>query len=97
MAQAVKIARANLTVATGQVILKSTRRHSWESRRRCGLAGDLEPQAPLGRIAQLGRDQQHLFLARSVPRDCGRDPDAVPAVRGCERAERLPGFRARSL
>src|SRR5262249_43555796 len=57
-------------------------------------------RAALPRQRELGRNHHHLFLDGSEPRHCGRDLDAVPAVRrrqgvGCLRCVRAGGLSAR--
>jgi CubicO group peptidase (beta-lactamase class C family) len=51
----------------------------------------------LRRQPQLGRHQQHLFLARPRARCRRRHPDAVPALRRTQGARPLRRFRARRL
>jgi hypothetical protein len=51
----------------------------------------------LRRQPQLGRHQQHLFLARPRARCRRRHPDAVPALRRPQGARPLRRFRARRL
>ena len=63
-----------------------------DGRDKWGLAylitTDAVPGQTIRRQPELGRNQQHLLLARSDPRHHRRDPDAVPAVRGPQGARR---------
>ena len=52
------------------------------------------PGQTIRRQPELGRDQQHLLLARSHPWDHRCDPDAIPAVRGSQGARALRHVRA---
>ena len=61
------------------------------------IAAAATPGGPSAGQSQLGRHQQHLLLDRSQPRDRGRDPDAVPALRRQERARALRHVPARHL
>jgi methyl acetate hydrolase len=71
-----------------------------DGRDKWGLAYDHDRRGArktVGRQPELGRNQQHLLLARSDARHHRRDPDAVPAVRGPQGARSLRRVRARRV
>ena len=73
------------------------RPHGWCHRTVDAAAGAHDPGADRRRPCLDRRHQQYLLLDRSEPRHCGRDIDAVPAVRRRQGVGRLRWVRARRL